>query len=112
LLRRVRRCVRRPCCRQLHGVAIPADGKQEPWWEPGTAAGNHGFNQGHLVGEVVHRITGKRLRDFLADEVMGPLGVATDYCIGTPEERDPWVSRLIQSFSTEPLATQCSIAPC
>jgi len=22
---------------------------QEPWWEPGTAAGYHGFTHGHLI---------------------------------------------------------------
>ena len=76
--------------------------QQEPWWEPGTAAGYHGFTQGHLVGEVIHRLTGKRLGQFLAEEVMKPLGVDLDYYIGTPEERDPWVSRLVPCFPTEP----------
>ena len=30
---------------------------QRPWWEPGTASGYHAANQGHLVGEVIRRIT-------------------------------------------------------
>ena len=30
---------------------------QRPWWEPGTASGYHANNQGHLVGEVIRRIT-------------------------------------------------------
>ena len=30
---------------------------QAPWWEPGTASGYHSKNQGHLVGEVIRRIT-------------------------------------------------------
>ena len=34
---------------------------QAPWWEPGTASGYHALNQGHLVGEVVRRISGRTL---------------------------------------------------
>ena len=30
---------------------------QAPWWEPGTASGYHANNRGHLVGEVIRRIT-------------------------------------------------------
>ena len=29
--------------------------RQAPWWEPGIASGYHASNQGHLLGEVVHR---------------------------------------------------------
>jgi CubicO group peptidase (beta-lactamase class C family) len=76
--------------------------QQEPWWEPGTAAGYHGFTQGHLVGEVIRRITGKRLGTFLAEEVTAPLGIEQDYYIGTPEEADPYVTRLIPGFPIQP----------
>jgi CubicO group peptidase (beta-lactamase class C family) len=53
---------------------------QEPWWEPGTASGYHLLNQGHLVGEVVRRITGLSLGQFFATEIAGPLGA--DFHIG------------------------------
>lgn len=53
---------------------------QEPWWEPGTASGYHLLNQGHLVGEVVRRITGLSLGQFFAKEIAGPLGA--DFHIG------------------------------
>lgn len=53
---------------------------QEPWWEPGTASGYHALNQGHLVGEVVRRITGLKLGEFFAQEIAGPLGA--DFHIG------------------------------
>ena len=39
---------------------------QAPWWEPGTASGYHALNYGHLIGEVIRRITGLRLGEFLA----------------------------------------------
>jgi hypothetical protein len=33
---------------------------QAPWWEPGTASGYHALNYGHLVGELVRRISASR----------------------------------------------------
>jgi CubicO group peptidase (beta-lactamase class C family) len=48
------------------------------------------------VGEVVRRVTGRTIGRFLSEEIAGPLGVAEDYYIGTPEEADSRVSLLIQ----------------
>jgi CubicO group peptidase (beta-lactamase class C family) len=56
---------------------------QAPWWEPGTASGYHALNYGHLVGEVLRRITGKSLKQFVAEEIAGPLGA--DFQIGAVE---------------------------
>jgi len=56
---------------------------QAPWWQPGTASGYHATNFGHLVGEIVRRITGKSLKQFVADEIAGPLGA--DFQIGAVE---------------------------
>src|ERR1700683_4214052 len=56
---------------------------QAPWWEPGTASGYHALNYGHLVGEVVRRISGRPLKQFVADEIAGPLGA--DFQIGARE---------------------------
>jgi CubicO group peptidase (beta-lactamase class C family) len=56
---------------------------QAPWWPPGTASGYHALNYGHLVGEVVRRISGKTLKQFVAEEIAGPLGA--DFQIGAPE---------------------------
>jgi len=66
---------------------------QAPWWEPGSASGYHALNQGHLVGEVVRRITGKSLGTFFADEIAGPLGA--DFHIGLSPEHDHRVSPVI-----------------
>ena len=30
---------------------------QAPWWEPGTASGYHALNFGHLLGEIVRRVS-------------------------------------------------------
>ena len=57
--------------------------QQSPWWEPGTASGYHANNQGHLVGEVIRRITNTTFKKFVAAEIAGPLGA--DYQIGARE---------------------------
>jgi CubicO group peptidase (beta-lactamase class C family) len=56
---------------------------QRPWWEPGTASGYHSKNQGHLVGEVIRRITNKTFKKFVADEIARPLGA--DFQVGAVE---------------------------
>lgn len=69
---------------------------QAPWWTPGTAAGYHLLNQGHLAGELIRRTTGKSLKQFVADEMAGPFGA--DFQIGAVEKDWPCVSTLIPSL--------------
>jgi CubicO group peptidase (beta-lactamase class C family) len=56
---------------------------QAPWWQPGSASGYHALNFGHLIGEVLRRITGRPLKQFVAEEIAGPLGA--DFQIGAAE---------------------------
>ncbi|WP_407808044.1 serine hydrolase domain-containing protein, partial [Staphylococcus aureus] len=42
---------------------------QAPWWEPGTASGYHAQNYGQLLGEVVRRVSGKTLAQFVSEEI-------------------------------------------
>jgi CubicO group peptidase (beta-lactamase class C family) len=74
--------------------------RQAPMWEPGRTSGYHCYTQGHLIGELVRRVTGTSIGRFLTDELAGPLGVADDYYIGVPEEADTRVSLLIQGTRT------------
>jgi len=53
---------------------------QAPWWEPGTGSGYHAMTYGHLIGEVIRRITGQRLGEFFAAQIARPLGA--DFHIG------------------------------
>ncbi|MFF5476045.1 serine hydrolase domain-containing protein [Streptomyces sp. NPDC012935] len=64
-----------------------------PRWEPGASAGYHSLTQGFLVGEVVRRITGRSVGEFLAEEVTGPLGA--DFHIGLAAEHDHRVAPTI-----------------
>ena len=66
---------------------------QKPWWEPGTKSGYHTITFGHLLGELVRRITKKSLGSFFREEVAVPLGA--DFHIGLPEEYDDRVADLI-----------------
>jgi CubicO group peptidase (beta-lactamase class C family) len=66
---------------------------QAPWWEPGTASGYHLLNYGHLIGEVIRRITGQRLGEFFAAHVAGPLGA--DFHIGLPRSEFHRVANVV-----------------
>jgi CubicO group peptidase (beta-lactamase class C family) len=66
---------------------------QTPWWEPGTASGYHSLTMGHLIGELVQRITQKSLKQFIEEEIAGPLGA--DFQLGAKESDWSRVSTLI-----------------
>jgi CubicO group peptidase (beta-lactamase class C family) len=59
---------------------------QQPAWPPGTAHGESALFYGHLVGEIVRRVDGRSLGQFLRDELCNPAGL--DFIVGlTPEEQ-------------------------
>jgi CubicO group peptidase (beta-lactamase class C family) len=66
---------------------------QAPWWEPGTASGYHALTYGHLIGEVIRRITGQRLGEFFAAEIARPLGA--DFHIGVPPSEFHRIANLV-----------------
>jgi CubicO group peptidase (beta-lactamase class C family) len=66
---------------------------QEPWWEPGTASGYHAISQGFLEGELVRRVTGQTIGEFVAAEIAGPLDA--DFHIGTSADHDDRVAHVI-----------------
>jgi CubicO group peptidase (beta-lactamase class C family) len=55
---------------------------QAPWWEPGSESGYHLLTQGHLVGELIHRVTGFGLKEFIATQIAAPLDA--DFRLGVP----------------------------
>jgi CubicO group peptidase (beta-lactamase class C family) len=72
---------------------VEALARQAPLWEPGSAHGYHAVTYGHLVGEVVRRISGRSLGTYFREEVAEPLGL--DFWIGLPEEQEPRVAMLV-----------------
>ena len=57
---------------------------QEPLWQPGTRNGYHALTFGHLVGEVVRRVSGRSIGTFFREEIAGPRDL--DFWIGLPAE--------------------------
>ncbi|RYF60825.1 MAG: class A beta-lactamase-related serine hydrolase [Comamonadaceae bacterium] len=79
---------------------------QAPWWEPGTTSGYHAQNYGQLLGEVVRRVTGKPLAQFVADEIAAPL--AADFQIGARESDWP---RIADVVPPPPLPVDLTVLP-
>jgi len=67
--------------------------RQAPWWAPGTQSGYHAVTQGHLIGEIVRRVTGQTIGNFFRREIAEPLGA--DFHIGTPVAAEPRIANLI-----------------
>nr|WP_082510227.1 serine hydrolase domain-containing protein [Leifsonia sp. Leaf325] len=66
---------------------------QAPWWPAGAASGYHLLNYGHLLGELVRRVTGRSLGDFVAREIAAPLGA--DFHLGLAASEDHRVSNVV-----------------
>ncbi|RQP13192.1 MAG: class A beta-lactamase-related serine hydrolase [Microbacteriaceae bacterium] len=66
---------------------------QPAWWPAGTMSGYHLLNDGTLIGDVVHRITGRDLGRFVAEELAGPL--RADFWLGLPESEEHRVSNVV-----------------
>lgn len=56
---------------------------QEPWWEPGSASCYHASTFGHLNAELVRRVSGSTLAEFIRAEIAGPLDA--DYYLGVSD---------------------------
>ncbi|KAJ5841146.1 hypothetical protein N7534_010976 [Penicillium rubens] len=68
---------------------------QAPWFKAGEASAYQLIDHGHLIGEIVRRISGKPLKQFIADEIAGPLGA--DFSLGVAEEDWPRTADIISA---------------
>lgn len=66
---------------------------QAPWWEPGSASGYHVQTQGQLVGELVRRVTGRTLTEFVDTEIAKP--TQADVQIGARQADWPRIADLV-----------------
>ena len=76
--------------------------EESPVWEPGTASGYHAITFGFLVGELVRRVSGKRIGTFLRDEICKPLGIEEEMFIGAPERVEPRIAKLKNRMEMTP----------
>jgi CubicO group peptidase (beta-lactamase class C family) len=69
-----------------------------PFAKPGRFLAYHAVSGGHILGEIVHRVTGKDIRTVLAEEILDPLGFRwTNYGVA-PES----LSRVALNYVTGP----------
>ena len=61
--------------------------RAKPAYEPGTSVGYHALTFGWLVGELVLRISGIPIEEFLQKEIAAPLGLDGLYIGCPPEQR-------------------------
>ncbi|MEV7143655.1 serine hydrolase domain-containing protein [Streptomyces tauricus] len=66
--------------------------RQAPVWEPGTDHGYHALTYGWLAGELLRRVTGAGIGDWIAREIAGPVGA--DLWVGLPESETGRVGRV------------------
>jgi CubicO group peptidase (beta-lactamase class C family) len=75
----------------LGAAAVAA---QTPAWEPGTDHGYHAQTYSWLTGELVRRITGRPVGEWIADEIAAPVGA--DLWLGLPAAQRGRVGRVGQ----------------
>lgn len=67
-----------------------------PFAKPGRFLAYHAVSGGYILGEIVHRVTGKDIRTVLAEEILDPLGFRwTNYGVA-PQD----VSRVALNYVT------------
>ncbi|MER7518972.1 serine hydrolase domain-containing protein [Streptomyces sp. NPDC126499] len=81
-------------------TAMDAIAAQSPAWEPGTAHGYHPHTFSWLLAGLVHRVTGRTIGRWVAEEIARPLGL--DLWIGLPAEEAHRVGRLGPVEEREP----------
>ncbi len=62
--------------------------RAEPAYEPGTKHGYHGLTYGWLAGELIRRVSGRPVAQFIGDEIAAPLGLDGLYVGCPPEHRE------------------------
>ncbi len=82
--------------------------RQKPWWEPGTQSGYHALTQGHLIGEIVRRVTGQSIGNFFRQEIAEPM--EADFHISTSAQLDSRIGNLIPPEAPIAVADNQSIA--
>jgi CubicO group peptidase (beta-lactamase class C family) len=79
---------------------VEALARQKPMWEPGTRYGYHAGTFGHLVGEVVRRIDGRRPGQFFDEEIGAPRDLKA--WIRLPQEQLPNIALPIHAAPPSP----------
>ncbi|MFJ2959911.1 serine hydrolase domain-containing protein [Streptomyces sp. NPDC087270] len=88
----------------VDGVSGPrAVAAQAPLFVPGREHGYHAQTFSWLVGELVLRVSGRTVGQYVAEEVAGPLGL--DLWLGLPADQEHRVGRIGPVATPEPPAS-------
>ncbi|MEE8398319.1 MAG: serine hydrolase domain-containing protein [Desulfobacterales bacterium] len=79
----------------------------EPLWEAGTKVGYHALTFGWILGEVIRKVDGRPVGQFVQEEICQPLGMR-DIFIGIPEED---VSRVAKRMAPPPMPDMAPFPP-
>ena len=60
---------------------------QAPIWAPGSASGYHAITIGILANTLFNRITGRTIKQFVTEEISGPLGLELTIGLATGDEQ-------------------------
>jgi CubicO group peptidase (beta-lactamase class C family) len=66
--------------------------RQKPIWEPDTGYLYHAGTIGQLLGKIIYNVTGKRVNQFLQEEIASPLNVEAYF--GTPASIENEIAHL------------------
>jgi CubicO group peptidase (beta-lactamase class C family) len=68
----------------------------QPVFEPGTRIAYHVYTFGYILGEILRRIDGRPIHQFLQEELCQPLNIDSLF-FGIPDEVMPRVARLVDA---------------
>lgn len=67
--------------------------RQAPLWKPGAFVSYHGMTYGWLTGELVRRVAGMEVRDYVRQRIAEPLRAAL--WLGVPEDRESDIAEIV-----------------
>jgi len=74
--------------------------EQHPLWEPGTRHGYHALTFGWLIGEVIRRVSGMGVGQYVREHIAGPLGL--DFKIGLAPDDEARAAEVMGSRPPPP----------
>jgi CubicO group peptidase (beta-lactamase class C family) len=80
-----------------HATMAGALAAQAPNWQPGTQHGYHAQTFGFLLAELVRRVAGQTLGQYLRTQIASPL--AADAYVGLPAELDARVAKVTRPLN-------------
>ncbi len=75
--------------------ALAAFADLTPMWEPSTEPGYHSLTHGWITGGLIQSVDGRRIDQFIKDEMLGPLGITDEFFLGLPPSAEARLAPLV-----------------